>query len=201
MSEWNYKRWLLTSVILAALVWLVAFLLTTKPVQLWVLRRAVGFEEVAFERGQLKWGGAYLQDIELETAGIRLQARETEATFSIWKALLGRRDAIGDLKFKEARLRDVDPTTKAWPGRVLSTLEDWRPRKDLLRFDSLELKGVWERLDGTEVALDLKGESLDFSDRGELQILVVPNPKSSDQEAEVPQWRSSGALSWSRAGG
>ncbi|MFP6900960.1 MAG: hypothetical protein VCA36_08450, partial [Opitutales bacterium] len=85
MKGWNHRRWLALSLLLAALVWGVIFLLSTKPTQLWLLRRTVGFEEVDFERAQFSWGEAYIEDIELETAGIRLQARETRVIFSVWK--------------------------------------------------------------------------------------------------------------------
>ncbi len=197
MSEWKYKRWLAVSVILAALVWLVAFLLTTKPVQLWILQRAVGFEEVAFERGQLNWGSAYIEDIELQTAGIRLRARETDATFSLWGALLGHRDSIGHLHFRDARLRDVEPTSLPWPGRVLATLEDWRPRKDLLQMNALSLEGVWVKSDDSEVPLSLRAESIDFSGEGKFFTEIGGTLENRDA---AQAWNTSGSLSWRRHG-
>ena len=199
MTGWNYRRLLIISVVFAALVWGVVFLLSTKPVQLWVLRRALGMEDLAFEQAQLSWGEANLENLEMEDRGLLLQAREARVTFTGWKALLGHRDAIDGIWLNGARLWDADRSLGPWPGRALTALDELRGRDDLLQLETFSLNGVWKRGDGTEVPLSLTGTTVDFSSDGEMEALV--GVSSGSAETSTLGWSFTGKLFWNRSGG
>ena len=155
-------------------------------------------ENLVFEQAHLSWGGARLENLELEDAGLLLQARETRTSFSAWKALLGHRDAIDGVWLSEVRLRDVDRSLGYWPGRALNALDELRRREDLLGLDSFSLEGVWERMDGNEVPLSLKGNKVNFGSDGELEVLV--GRRGGELAASSPRWSFAGKLKWDRSG-
>ncbi len=193
----NYKRWAIVAGVLVALVLGGIGLFSSKSFQLWILRRAVGVETLSFSSADLSWGEARLQGLEIEGFGILLQAREVEASFSLWNVLFGNEYAVDTLRMREARLKDVAPLGDPWPGRLFAALDQFRSKRDLLRVTTLSLEGVWERMDGTEVPLSFQGENIDFSGSGVLNA-SVGLPSSSDQDERSWSWSLLGDLSWQR---